>query len=148
VHPSGWKPGRTETIRPPRPVRLDVISDELPSDLHRLLAAEGAAEAHGSAVDADDLRQSVRLLWLERARAGTPPPSAPAVWLRAAVRAQMRPVRRRARHEVPRGGGPRAAAGPPPPAPPPAPRGGPTPPPPAAPPDTRGVPVERGTGWS
>lgn len=75
---------------------------ELPASLHRLLAAECAAEAHGHPVDADDLRQSVWLMWLERSRAGAQPHPT-AAWLRAAVRAQARPVRRRAHREVPLG---------------------------------------------
>ncbi len=81
-----------------------VTEDDLSLALQRLLAAECAAEAHARAVDADDLRQSVWLMWLERARAGTPP-RVPAAWLRAAVRAQARAARRRGCREVPLGVG-------------------------------------------
>jgi len=77
-----------------------VTPPELPAALHGLLVAECAAEAHGRAVDAEDLRQAVWLMWLERTRSGMPPHT-PAVWLRAAVRVQARAARRRARREVP-----------------------------------------------
>jgi RNA polymerase sigma factor (sigma-70 family) len=77
-----------------------VTPPELPAALHGLLAAECAAEAHGRAVDAEDLHQAVWLMWLERARSGRPP-HAPAAWLRAAVRAQARAARRRGRRETP-----------------------------------------------
>ena len=79
-----------------------MTSHDLPGSLQRLLDAECAAEAHDCAVDADDLRQSVWLMWLERARAGKPP-GTPAAWLRAAVRGQARVARRRGRREVPLG---------------------------------------------
>lgn len=75
-------------------------TEEIPADLHLLLSAECAAEAHGTSADPDDLSQAVRLRWLERLRTSGPP-DAPAAWLRAAVRAEARPVRRRARREVP-----------------------------------------------
>ncbi|THA27288.1 sigma-70 family RNA polymerase sigma factor [Streptomyces sp. RKND-216] len=73
---------------------------ELPAHLDVLLAAECTAESHGTGADPDDVRQAVRLRWLEHVREGAPP-SAPAAWLRAAVRAEMRHTRRRSRREVP-----------------------------------------------
>ncbi|MCF6523155.1 sigma-70 family RNA polymerase sigma factor [Streptomyces sp. JJ36] len=75
----------------------------MPRGLGALLTAECAAEAHGTRLDAEDLRQGVWLRWLERHRVAGPP-DAPADWLRAAVRAEARPERRRTRWEVPLGG--------------------------------------------
>jgi DNA-directed RNA polymerase specialized sigma24 family protein len=77
-----------------------VNTEEFPTALERLLAAECAAEAAGTGTEAADLRQAVLLRWLEhRRRAGAP--ASPAAWLRAAVRAEARPARRRAAREVP-----------------------------------------------
>jgi DNA-directed RNA polymerase specialized sigma24 family protein len=66
-----------------------------------LLAAEAAAEAGCGAVaglDAADLEQAV---WLRLLEGPGPPSGAAAGWLRAAVRAEVRGARRRARREVP-----------------------------------------------
>jgi RNA polymerase sigma factor (sigma-70 family) len=79
-----------------------VSTQEIPVHLHPLLAAECTAESRGTGADPDDLRQAVRLRWLERLRADGPPP-APADWLRAAVRAEVRSARRQAGREVPLG---------------------------------------------
>lgn len=75
-----------------------MTDSELIAALRPLLAAEVAAEA--PAADADDVQQGVwtRLL-LHTRTAG--PPAEPARWLRRAVRAEVRGVRRRARREVP-----------------------------------------------
>lgn len=91
-------------------LRLPVVTAvvtlrEIPSHLDELLAAECEAESHGIGADPDDLRQAVRLRWLERLHAGGPPP-APAAWLRTAVRTEIRHVRRRAHREVPLDAGP------------------------------------------
>lgn len=75
---------------------------DLLTTLRPLLAVEASAEAHGHGVDAEDLEQSVWLRLLERTRRLGPPP-APAAWLRAAVRTEVRAARRRARREVPYG---------------------------------------------
>ncbi|MCC9742522.1 RNA polymerase sigma factor [Streptomyces sp. MNU89] len=77
-----------------------------PSDLllrlRPLLAAEAAAEAHGTAVEAADLEQGVWLRLLEHRRdSGPMPERAAAEWLRAAVRSEGRGARLRARREVP-----------------------------------------------
>lgn len=90
-----------------------------PSDLllrlRPLLAAEAAAEAHGTAVEAADLEQGVWLRLLEHRReTGPMPERAAAEWLRAAVRSEGRGARLRARREVPYApvdGGEPAAAG-------------------------------------
>ncbi|MFR9674064.1 sigma-70 family RNA polymerase sigma factor [Streptomyces sp. TR06-5] len=79
-------------------------AEEITGPLNALLAAECAAEAHGTAADPEDLHQAVRLRWLERVRAEGRP-AVPAAWLRAAVRAEARRERRRARREVPLGRG-------------------------------------------
>ncbi|EST39617.1 hypothetical protein N566_00920 [Streptomycetaceae bacterium MP113-05] len=73
---------------------------EIPTRLDEMVAAECTAESHGTGADPEDLRQAVRLRWLERLHAGGPP-HAPAAWLREAVRTEIRRTRRRARREVP-----------------------------------------------
>lgn len=82
---------------------------EIPAHLNALLTAECIAEPAGAGADPDDLRQAVRLRWLEHVRVGGPPP-APADWLRGAVRAEVRAHRRRARREIP--AGPEPGSGP------------------------------------
>ncbi|WP_030542055.1 sigma-70 family RNA polymerase sigma factor [Streptomyces albus] len=76
--------------------------------LRPLLAAEAAAEAHGTAVEAADLEQGVWLRLLEQCREdGAPPRPEPepavavAEWLRDAVRSEGHGARLRARREVP-----------------------------------------------
>ncbi|NJQ01464.1 RNA polymerase sigma factor [Streptomyces zingiberis] len=77
------------------------VSD-LPLRLRPLLAAEAAAEAHGTGAEAADLEQGAWLRLLEhRRRAGPLPDHAAAAWLRAAVRTEGRGARIRARREVP-----------------------------------------------
>lgn len=82
-----------------------VAPAEPPRPLRRLLAAECAAEAPAAGMDAEDLEQAVLLRWLEGVRLRQAPPAEPAAWLRAAVRAEARPARRRLRHELPWEGG-------------------------------------------
>ncbi|KPC78901.1 sigma-70 family RNA polymerase sigma factor [Streptomyces sp. NRRL S-4] len=70
--------------------------------LYALVRAEAAAEAHAAGVEAADLEQAVWLRLLERPagpRAPGPEPADPARWVRAAVRAEARVARRRARRE-------------------------------------------------
>ncbi|MDI5966007.1 sigma-70 family RNA polymerase sigma factor [Streptomyces sp. SL54] len=68
-----------------------------------LLAAEAAAEARAAGgTEAADLEQAV---WLRLMEGPGPPPAAAAGWRRAAVRAEARTARRRARREVPYGPG-------------------------------------------
>ncbi|MBQ0984239.1 sigma-70 family RNA polymerase sigma factor [Streptomyces sp. F63] len=70
--------------------------------LRPLLAAEAAAEAHGTAAEAADLEQGAWLRLLEHRRESGPlPERAVAEWLRAAVRSEGRGARLRARREVP-----------------------------------------------
>lgn len=81
----------------PRPRSLDQVF----ADLAPLLAAEAAAEAGPGAlagVEAADLEQAV---WLRLLEGPGPPRDGVAGWLRAAVRAEVRGARRRARREVP-----------------------------------------------
>ncbi|WP_232544376.1 sigma-70 family RNA polymerase sigma factor [Streptomyces buecherae] len=77
--------------------------EQLLATLGPLLVAEAAAEAAGAGLDPADLEQEVWVRLLERAGTGTPParPAGWAPWLRAAVRAEARGARRRARWEVP-----------------------------------------------
>ncbi|MET8679765.1 sigma-70 family RNA polymerase sigma factor [Streptomyces sp. NPDC004647] len=73
---------------------------DLLTSFRPLLTAEAEAEALGTGVEPADLEQGVWLRLLEHTRdAG--PPDAPADWLRAAVRTEVRGARRRARREVP-----------------------------------------------
>lgn len=67
--------------------------------LRPLLRAEAAAETAGTGVDAADLEQAVWVRLLENHRT----PAEPVDWLRRAVRAEARLVRRRVRREVPYG---------------------------------------------
>lgn len=77
---------------------------DLLTTLRPLLSVEASAEAHGHGIDSEDVEQGVWLRLLERtARLGPPP--APAVWLRDAVRTEVRAARRRTRREVPYGAG-------------------------------------------
>ncbi|MFC7217830.1 sigma-70 family RNA polymerase sigma factor [Streptomyces polyrhachis] len=66
--------------------------------LRPLLAAEAAAEAAGTGLDAEDLEQALWVRVLERRRAGEG--AATADWLRATARAEVRGARRRQRTEV------------------------------------------------
>ncbi len=77
--------------------------EELLATLGPLLVAEAAAEAAGAGLDPADLEQAVWVRLLERAGTGTSParPAGWVPWLRAAVRAEARGARRRARWEVP-----------------------------------------------
>ncbi|SCK43377.1 sigma-70 family RNA polymerase sigma factor [Streptomyces sp. WMMB 322] len=85
-----------------------------PDPLHRLVAAECAAEAPAAGEDPEELQQAVWLRWLEAGRpagtaasggaAGTgarPAVQPSARWLRGAVRAEARRARRRVRREIP-----------------------------------------------
>ncbi|MEQ8142255.1 sigma-70 family RNA polymerase sigma factor [Streptomyces sp. OP7] len=72
---------------------------DLVARLRPLLAAEAAAEAFGSGAEPGDLEQAVWLRLLERLRRAGPPPDPP-LWLRRAVRAEARRVRRTARRET------------------------------------------------
>ncbi len=85
-------------MRPPNPLppRFPGLPEPLAA-LAPLLAAEAAAEAGPGGVEAADLEQAV---WVRLLVRGVPPRD-PAGWVRAAVRAEMRPARRRARREVP-----------------------------------------------
>ncbi|MFT2019085.1 sigma-70 family RNA polymerase sigma factor [Streptomyces sp. 796.1] len=85
-----------------RPARSRA-GEQLLAALGPLLAAEAAAEAHAAGLDPADLEQGVWLRLLERAATEGPPtrPAGWAAWLRAAVRAEARGERRRARREVP-----------------------------------------------
>ncbi|KAF4406129.1 MULTISPECIES: RNA polymerase subunit sigma [Streptomyces] len=75
---------------------------DLLTSLRPLLAAEAAAEAYGTGIEAADLEQGVWLRLLERGRETGPLPAPEAAgWLRAAVRTEVRGARRRARREVP-----------------------------------------------
>lgn len=87
----------------PRPAARAQGDEELLAALGPLLAAEAAAEAPGAGLDPGDLEQGVWLRLLERTSAAGPPARAVgwARWLRAAVRAEARGGRRRARREVP-----------------------------------------------
>ncbi|MFZ3469168.1 sigma-70 family RNA polymerase sigma factor [Streptomyces sp. 4.24] len=67
--------------------------------LRPLLRAEAAAETAGTGMDAADLEQAVWVRLLEHRRT----PAEPVDWLRRAVRAEARLVRRRVRREVPYG---------------------------------------------
>ncbi|MFJ6796190.1 RNA polymerase sigma factor [Streptomyces sp. NPDC091268] len=100
---------------------MDLLKADLYEKLGPLLSAEAAAEAAGTGADAADLEQAVWVRLLERdeagpaaaaaAGAGAPDGGAgapdggadaePARWLRRAVRAESRRLRRRARREVP-----------------------------------------------
>lgn len=71
-------------------------------ELRPLLTAEAEAESYGVGLDAADVEQGVWLRLLERTRREGPP-TEPAVWLRGAVRSEVRSARRRARREVPYG---------------------------------------------
>ncbi|MFI6684470.1 sigma-70 family RNA polymerase sigma factor [Streptomyces sp. NPDC050485] len=75
---------------------------DLVTALSPLLAAEAAAEAPGTGVDAADLEQAVWVRLLEQH------PADPARWVRTAVRAEARRARRLRRHERPYGGAPAA----------------------------------------
>lgn len=66
--------------------------------LHALVRAEAGAEAQAAGIEAADLEQAVWLRLLER-RTGPDAPADPARWVRAAVRAEARTARRRARRE-------------------------------------------------
>jgi RNA polymerase sigma factor (sigma-70 family) len=68
--------------------------------LRPLLAAEASAEAHAGGMEPGDLEQAVWLRLLERLAAQDPPPDPPG-WLRVAVRAEARRVRRTHRRERP-----------------------------------------------
>ncbi|MEU9098810.1 sigma-70 family RNA polymerase sigma factor [Streptomyces sp. NPDC048361] len=74
---------------------------DLVTELSPLLAAEAAAEAVGTGVDAADLEQAVWLRLLEQQPADMP---APARWVRTAVRAEARRARWLRRQESPYAG--------------------------------------------
>jgi RNA polymerase sigma factor (sigma-70 family) len=71
---------------------------DMVAELHPLLAAEAEAEAVAAGAEARDLEQAVWLRLLERLERADPPHD-PARWLRRAVRAEARGVRRAARRE-------------------------------------------------
>jgi RNA polymerase sigma factor (sigma-70 family) len=75
-------------------MKTRVRDDEL-TRLRPLLAAEAAAEAVPGGIEAADLEQAVWVRLLELRE----PPADPAVWLRAAVRAEVRRAGRRLRRE-------------------------------------------------
>ncbi|GGZ02254.1 sigma-70 family RNA polymerase sigma factor [Streptomyces nitrosporeus] len=66
--------------------------------LHPLVRAEATAEAPGAGLEPADLEQSVWVRLLER-RPRRGRAADPAGWVRAAVRAEVRAARTRARHE-------------------------------------------------
>ncbi|AYG83980.1 hypothetical protein DWB77_06182 [Streptomyces hundungensis] len=78
---------------------------DLVTELSPLLAAEAAAEAAGTGVDAADLEQAVWLRLLEQRPSGA---TVPARWVRTAVRAEARRARRVRRRESPYGSAPAA----------------------------------------
>ncbi|MFG3283685.1 sigma-70 family RNA polymerase sigma factor [Streptomyces sp. NPDC048111] len=82
---------------------------DLVTELSPLLAAEAAAEAPGTGVDAADLEQAV---WLRLLEERPPHPQARARWVRSAVRAEARRARRLRRRESPYAGAPAADPGP------------------------------------
>ncbi|GAA0382770.1 sigma-70 family RNA polymerase sigma factor [Streptomyces blastmyceticus] len=75
--------------------------NDLLTALRPLLAAECAAEAPAAGIEAADLEQSVWVRLLSDRRAARGRWSVSALRLRAAVRAEARVARRRARREVP-----------------------------------------------
>ncbi|POX49660.1 RNA polymerase subunit sigma [Streptomyces sp. Ru71] len=81
------------------------MTDDLLLMLRPLLAAEAAAEASACHAEPADLEQAVWLRLLERLAAAGPPPD-PQRWLRRAVRAEARRVRRTTRREWPYDGEP------------------------------------------
>ncbi|MDT3725259.1 sigma-70 family RNA polymerase sigma factor [Streptomyces sp. DSM 41972] len=74
-------------------------ADDLIALLGPLLAAEAAAEAPGTGAEPGDLEQAVWLRLLERLRRAGPPADPP-LWLRRAIRAEARRIRRTARRET------------------------------------------------
>jgi len=79
--------------------------------LHRLLAAEAAAEAPpGTGIDPADLEQTV---WLRLLELGGTAPAEPDRWLRRTVSAEARAAAGRLRGELPYDDGTVAAGGPP-----------------------------------
>ncbi|MES4890566.1 sigma-70 family RNA polymerase sigma factor [Streptomyces sp. NPDC096012] len=81
------------------------MTDDLVDTLRPLLTAEAFAEAYSSGSEPGDLEQAVWLRLLERLEAGGPPPD-PQGWLRKAVRAEARRIRRTTRLERPYGAEP------------------------------------------
>lgn len=75
---------------------------DLVTELSPLVAAEAAAEAPGTGMDAADLEQAVWLRLLEQH------PADPVHWVRTAVRAEARRARRLRRQERPYGSAPAA----------------------------------------
>ncbi|NEA96554.1 sigma-70 family RNA polymerase sigma factor, partial [Actinospica acidiphila] len=74
-------------------------ADDLIALLGPLLAAEAVAETSGSGAEPGDLEQAVWLRLLERLRRAGPPADPP-LWLRRAIRAESRRIRRTARRET------------------------------------------------
>ncbi|MYQ30024.1 sigma-70 family RNA polymerase sigma factor, partial [Streptomyces sp. SID4956] len=74
-------------------------ADELIARLGPLLAAEAVAETSGSGAEPGDLEQAVWLRLLERLSRGGPPADPP-LWLRRAIRAESRRIRRTVRRET------------------------------------------------
>ncbi|WEV24493.1 sigma-70 family RNA polymerase sigma factor [Streptomyces sp. 71268] len=101
----GTRPDRAPTSDGPASAAPAHAPDgeELLATLGPLLVAEAAAEAAGAGLDPADLEQAVWVRLLERAGTGASParPAGWVPWLRAAVRAEARGARRRARWEVP-----------------------------------------------
>ncbi|MFE0728883.1 sigma-70 family RNA polymerase sigma factor [Streptomyces antibioticus] len=78
---------------------------DLLTTLRPLLTAEVSAEAHATGTEPGDLEQAVWLRLLEHLAADGPPHDPP-VWLRRAVRAEVRRTRRTSRREGPYEGEP------------------------------------------
>ncbi|MFI9264574.1 sigma-70 family RNA polymerase sigma factor [Streptomyces werraensis] len=83
----------------PLPTHDPLPERDLIALLGPLLAAEAAAEASGGGAEAGDLEQAVWLRLLERLRRAGPPAD-PQLWLRRAIRAEARRIRRTARRET------------------------------------------------
>lgn len=76
------------------------MTHDLLTALRPLLSAEVSAEAHATGAEPADLEQAVWLRLLEQLSAEGPPRD-PEVWLRRAVRAEVRRTRRTIRREQP-----------------------------------------------
>ncbi|MEU4875340.1 sigma-70 family RNA polymerase sigma factor [Streptomyces sp. NPDC021608] len=76
------------------------MTHDLLTALRPLLNAEASAEAHAAGTEPADLEQAVWLRLLEHLAIDGPPPD-PQDWLRRAVRAEVRRVRRTVRREQP-----------------------------------------------
>ncbi|MFC7307757.1 sigma-70 family RNA polymerase sigma factor [Streptomyces monticola] len=98
--PSSPSPPSPSSRPPASADPSDPSANDLVGALHPLLSAEAAAEALASGTDPGDLEQAVWLRLLERLDTSGPP-TAPARWLRGAVRSEARRARRTRRRERP-----------------------------------------------